>query len=175
MVSKHSHMPGAGSGRQQVNSLQASLSLVGSVLAAYHWSRKKMPISVCVMFAPLLKPQKKGMQFYSHPACIRRAQKDQTEQNRGLERIVSQTQRLLLGLDTVCLVTIYLCNHQAQRSLFIKGPTPGSFGMLNTSADLQGSSECSEDKRLDTIYSFADVGRVAVILNYFLSPCSALS
>lgn len=122
MVSKHSHMPGAGRGRQQVNSLQASLSLVGGVLAAYHWSRNKMPISVCVMFAPLMKPQKKGMQFYPHPACIRRAQKDQTEQNRGLERIVSQTQRLLLGLDTVCLVTIYLCNHQAQRSLFIKGP-----------------------------------------------------
>lgn len=60
------------------------------------------------------------------------------EQNRGFERIISQTQGLLLGLDTVCLVTIYLCNHQAQRRLFIKGPTPGFFGMLNASADYKG-------------------------------------
>lgn len=140
MVSKHSRMPGAGMGRHQVNKKghQVSLSLVGSVLAANHWCRIKMPISVCVMPVPLLEPERKGMWFCSCPSHLGRVQKDQTEQNRGFERIISQTQGLLLGLDTVCLVTIYLCNHQAQRSLFIKGPTPGFFGMLNTSADYKG-------------------------------------
>lgn len=140
MVSKRRHTPGAGMGGHQVNrnSHKVSVALVGSALAAHHWCRIEMPVSVCVMPGPLLEPEGKGMQFCSHPPRLGRAQKDQTEQNRGLERIISQTQGLLLGLDTVCLVTIYLCHRQAQRSLFIKGSTLGSFGMLNASAYYKG-------------------------------------
>ena len=100
-------------------------------------ARSKCPFqsSSCLSLAGV---RMKWMWFCSRPLHLGRGQKDQTEQNRGFERIISQTQGLLLGLDTVCLVTIYLCNCQAQRSLFIKGPTPGSFGMLNTSADYKG-------------------------------------
>lgn len=134
MVSKH------GKERHQVKrrGCKVSLSLVGSMLAANHWCRIKMSISVCVMPAPLPEPERKGVQFCSCPPHLRRMQKDQTEQNRGFERITSETQGVLLGLDAVCLVTIYLCHRQAQRSLFIKGLTPGSFGTLNTSADYKG-------------------------------------
>lgn len=148
MVSRRTHMPGAGMERHQVkrNGLKVSLFVVRSrsqglgfvMLAVNHWCRIKMPISVCVMPVLLPEPETKGMQCCSQLPHLWRAQKDQMEQNRGFKRIISQTQGLLLELDTVCLVTIYLCNHQAQRSLFIKGPTPGSFGMLNTSADYKG-------------------------------------
>lgn len=127
--------PHTGSWRHQVNRnrRKVSLILIVSVLAANQWCR-----ITSVMPAPLPEPERKEMQFCSHLPHLGRAQKDQTEQNRGLERIISQTQGLLLGLDTVCLVTIYLCNRQSQRILFIKGPTLGFFGMLNTSADYKG-------------------------------------
>lgn len=140
MVSEHSHTPGGGMGGHQVkrNGHKVSLARVGSALAAHRWCRIETPVSVCVVPGPLLEPEGKGMQFCSRPPRLGRVQKDQTEQNRGLERIISQTQGLLLGLDTVCLVTIYLCHRQAQRSLFIKGPTLGSFGMLNASAYYKG-------------------------------------
>lgn len=118
------------------NGLKVSLGIV--VLAANHWCRIKTPVSVCVTPVPLPEPETKGMPFCSQLPHLGRAQKDQMEQNRGFKRIISQTQGLLLERDTVCLVTIYLCNHQAQRGLFIKGLAPGSFGMLNTSADYKG-------------------------------------
>lgn len=116
MFSIYGHMRGARKGRHQVyrNGPKVSLSLVASVLTASHWCRIKMPTSVHLMPAPLPEPERKMMQFCSHPPSQGRSYKDQTEQNRRLERIIFQTQGLLLRLDTVCLVTIYLYNRQAQ-------------------------------------------------------------
>jgi len=54
MVSKHSHMPGAWTGRHEVNrnGHKVSLSPLGSMLTANHWCKIKMPISVFIMPVP---------------------------------------------------------------------------------------------------------------------------
>lgn len=80
----------------------------------------------------------RGMGAVLFPIHPGRLQKDQMEQNRAFERTISQTQGLLLELDIFCLVVFYLCSHQAQQNLFIKGPIPGSFDILNTSIDCNG-------------------------------------
>lgn len=138
MFSKHSHVLGTGRGTNQVNRMTAGphSDFLAACLLHTAAAGSKCPFFSVPFLSPHSSQKGRGVALFDLP-CLGQAQKNQTEQNREFERIISQTQGLLLGLDTVCFVTIYLCNCQAQRRLFIKGSTMGFFGMLNTSATLR--------------------------------------